>query len=107
MAIIYVTKLNFLCHVGVFYDTLLLFQTLANLTTDAHFAEGRVYPPLADIREVSTKIAAAVVDYAYKRGMASTYPEPEDKEAFVRMHMYNLDYENFLPTTYGWPGMPE
>ena len=82
-----------------------MLQTLANLVTPEHFAEGRIYPPLSGIREVSTKIAADVVDYAYKRGMASTYPEPEDKEEYVRMHMYNLDYEKFLPNTYGWPGM--
>jgi len=82
-------------------------QTLAAMVSDAHLAEGRVYPPLSGVREVSTKIAAKIVDYAYKKDMAATYPEPEDKEEFVRRHQYNTDYESFVPQTYSWPGFSE
>lgn len=83
------------------------FQALADMVTDEHLAEGRVYPPLNEVREVSTKLATRIVSYAYKNNMAATYPEPKDKEAFVRAHQYNYEYESFVPSTYPWPGMPE
>ena len=80
------------------------FQTVAGLVSDDHLAEGRVYPPLSGVRDVSTQIAANIVDYAYKHNMAATYPEPEDKLAFVKKHQYDTDYESFVPKTYSWPG---
>ena len=84
-----------------------MLQTLAGMVTDEHLAEGRVYPPLSDVREVSTQIAAQIVEYAYRHNMAATYPEPADKLEFVRQHQYDTDYESFVPTTYSWPGFPE
>ena len=77
------------------------------MVSDDHLAEGRVYPPLSTVRDVSTKIAAKIVEYAYKKEMAATYPEPEDKIAFVKLHQYNTDYDNFVPKTYNWPGFAE
>jgi malate dehydrogenase (oxaloacetate-decarboxylating)(NADP+) len=79
-------------------------QTLAKLVSQDHLDEGRVYPPLAGVREVSTKIAARIVKYTYDNNMAATYPEPEDKEEFVRRHQYDTSYESFTPVTYNWPG---
>ena len=80
-------------------------QVLADIVTDDHLAEGRLYPPLRDVRNVSIQIAAGVIDYAYRHNLASTYPEPQDKIAFIQRHMYNTDYESFIPETYAWPGM--
>lgn len=82
-------------------------QTLAGMVSEAHLEEGRLYPPLSTVREVSTKLAARIVTYAYEKGLAATYPEPVDKEEFVRKHQYNVDYGTFVPPTYPWPGMPE
>jgi len=81
-------------------------QTLAAMVTDADLAAGRVYPPLSNVFEVSTKLAASIVSYAYENGLAATYPEPEDKEAFVRDHQFSPEYDSFVPVTYSWPGMP-
>lgn len=39
--------------------------------------------------------------------LAETYPEPDDKEKFVRSFQYQADYESFIPNTYPWPGMNE
>ena len=83
------------------------FQTLAGLVTDADLDEGRIYPPLSGIRGVSTKLATKIVEYAYDNDMAATYPEPEDKEAFVIQHQYSTDYESFVPEIYSWPGVVE
>ena len=95
------------CQMNILMCYVCIIQSLAAQVTEENFAEGRLYPPLTKIREVSWKIATDTVEYSYRRGMAATYPEPEDKAAFVRQHMYKLEYDDFMPVTYGWPGMPE
>ncbi|XP_060681952.1 NADP-dependent malic enzyme-like [Hemiscyllium ocellatum] len=78
-------------------------EVLAELVTEKDLAEGRLYPPLGTIRDVSFKIAIRVVDYAYKHNLAAWYPEPEDKEAFVRAQIYSPDYDSFVLDNYKWP----
>ena len=78
-------------------------QSLANLVTDEHLAEGRLYPPLSMIQDVSLAIAVNLAEYVYKEGMASAYPEPDDKEAFIRSFLYDVTYESFEPVTWEWP----
>lgn len=78
-------------------------EAIADMVTEEHLAEGRLYPPLNSIREVSFKIAVKVVDYAYRHKIASLYPEPKDKEAFVLSHVYSPDYDSFVQDTYDWP----
>uniref|UniRef100_A0A8C8S5F8 Malic enzyme n=1 Tax=Pelusios castaneus TaxID=367368 RepID=A0A8C8S5F8_9SAUR len=78
-------------------------ESIAEEVTEEHLAEGRLYPPLSSIRDVSFKIAIKIVDYAYRRNLASWYPEPEDKEAFVRALIYSTDYESFVIDNYCWP----
>uniref|UniRef100_A0A8C0BPP0 Malic enzyme n=1 Tax=Buteo japonicus TaxID=224669 RepID=A0A8C0BPP0_9AVES len=68
-----------------------------------NLAEGRLYPPLDSIREVSLKIAVKIVDWAYKHGLASWYPEPADKETFVKRLVYSPDYDSFVIDDYRWP----
>lgn len=82
-------------------------QTLAEMVSEANLEEGRLYPPLSTVREVSTKLATRIVEYAYEKGLATTYPEPPNKEDFIRRHQYSLHYGTFVPPTYPWPGMPE
>lgn len=88
------------------HESVFLFaaEGLANLVTSEDLEVGRVYPPLSKIKEISLKIATKVAEEAYKDGMASTYPEPQDKEAYIKSLLYNYDYtrESNLPTTYPW-----
>jgi malate dehydrogenase (oxaloacetate-decarboxylating)(NADP+) len=35
--------------------------------------------------------------------MASTDPEPEDKEAFIQAQLYDYHYKSALPNSYNWP----
>lgn len=77
------------------------------MVTEENLAEGRVYPPLSGIRDISAHLAAKIVEYAYRHEMAAHYPEPEDKLAFVKDYQYRTDYESFIPVTYSWPGMTE
>ena len=78
-------------------------QVLAGTVTQENLDEGRVYPPLSEIQNVSVKIAVAVVEQAYQQQMAAQYPEPEDKLEFVKSQMYSTCYESFLPDLYDWP----
>ncbi|XP_014813749.1 PREDICTED: NADP-dependent malic enzyme, mitochondrial [Calidris pugnax] len=78
-------------------------ESIAAEVTDQNLAEGRLYPPLHSIREVSLKIAVKIVDWAYKNGLASWYPEPADKEAFVKQLVYSPHYDSFVIDDYRWP----
>ncbi|XP_003640618.5 NADP-dependent malic enzyme, mitochondrial isoform X1 [Gallus gallus] len=82
---------------------LLTAQSIAAEVTEQNLAEGRLYPPLNSIREVSFKIAVKIVNWAYKHGLASWYPEPADKEAFVKQLVYSPDYDSFVMDDYTWP----
>ena len=35
--------------------------------------------------------------------IASTYPEPKDKEAFISAQLYDYSYGNAVPNVYSWP----
>ena len=45
---------------------------------------------------------AQVAEEAYQQNTASTYPEPEDKEAFIRSQLYDYNYDGVsaLPARY-------
>uniref|UniRef100_A0A672HRR0 Malic enzyme n=1 Tax=Salarias fasciatus TaxID=181472 RepID=A0A672HRR0_SALFA len=78
-------------------------EALADLVTEKDLAEGRLYPPLSSIRDVSLKLAAKIMEYAYKHNMATLRPEPSDKEAHVRALAYSTDYDEFVVDSYRWP----
>jgi len=66
-------------------------RTLAGLVTDADLAQGSLYPPLANIREVSGGIATAVAEIAFREKLA-TVPKPPDILAWVKSKMYEPRY---------------
>ena len=66
-------------------------RTLATCVSDADLAQGSLYPPLRGVREVSAKIAAAVAEVAFKRGLAEI-ERPGDLVAFMRSQMYDPTY---------------
>uniref|UniRef100_A0A8K9XT45 Malic enzyme n=1 Tax=Oncorhynchus mykiss TaxID=8022 RepID=A0A8K9XT45_ONCMY len=78
-------------------------ETIADLVTEKDLSEGRLYPPLNTIRDVSLKLAVKIVEFAYEHKLATLYPEPEDKEAFVRSLIYSPDYDEFAVDSYRWP----
>lgn len=80
-------------------------EMLSEMVKDEELAQGRVYPPLSKIREVSTKLAVGLTQYAYKNGLALKYPEPEDIDKSIRAYQYSTDYESFIPQMYDWPAV--
>ncbi len=70
-------------------------QTLSSLVEQSDLDLGRIYPSLTKIREVSLKIAVAVMEEAYRDGLA-TVPRPEDLEADLRSRVFNATYRDYV-----------
>jgi malate dehydrogenase (oxaloacetate-decarboxylating)(NADP+) len=66
-------------------------RTLAGEVSDADLAQGSLYPPLAQVRQVSARIAAAVASVAWAQGL-SPLPCPSDLPSLVRASMYEPGY---------------
>uniref|UniRef100_A0A914BZX6 Malic enzyme n=1 Tax=Acrobeloides nanus TaxID=290746 RepID=A0A914BZX6_9BILA len=82
---------------------LLAARTVAESVSEENFKYGRIYPRLKEIREISIKIAMRVAEESYKDGSATLYPEPEDKEMWIRSQMYSVEYDELINKTYNWP----
>ncbi|KAG8223817.1 hypothetical protein J437_LFUL003703 [Ladona fulva] len=78
-------------------------EALSSLVTDEELKEGRLYPNLNKITDCSLHIATRIAEYAYETGCASTYPEPKDKQAFIKSQLYNYEYSSAVPPVYKWP----
>jgi malate dehydrogenase (oxaloacetate-decarboxylating)(NADP+) len=70
-------------------------QALAHEVTPADLALGRIYPPLSNIRDVSSAIATSVAREAYRCGVA-TLPEPIDLRDAIRQQMYEPYYRGYV-----------
>ena len=57
---------------------------------------GRIYPPLGKIRQVSASIAVAVVEVAYKGGLAGQLPKPSNLLGSIRSQMDEPLYESYV-----------
>ncbi|MGV8073833.1 MAG: NAD-dependent malic enzyme [Syntrophobacteraceae bacterium] len=70
-------------------------KTLAEMVSESDLDQGRIYPPLFKIRDVSLAIAKAVAEVAYSQGIA-TKPRGEDLEVLIRREMYEPDYQSYV-----------
>ncbi|RWS10093.1 NADP-dependent malic enzyme-like protein [Dinothrombium tinctorium] len=75
-------------------------KALADLVSKEHIAQGRVYPPLQQIREVCLQVAAKVAQYFFVESLATLRPEPEDKLLFMRGKQYNCVYDQVCNNNY-------
>jgi len=66
-------------------------QELAQSVSDKQIAQGCLYPPLSDIREVSLNIAYAVAKNAEASGLTKA-PLPSDFKATLKANMYDPHY---------------
>ncbi|XP_069186030.1 NADP-dependent malic enzyme isoform X4 [Procambarus clarkii] len=82
-------------------------RALADLVTEEDLGNGRLYPPLSDIKACSLKIAIYIAEHAYKTGIASTYPKPKDLAKFITDQQYSYSYDEIsaLPKTWDWPDL--
>ncbi len=69
-------------------------RALAQQVSYADLAQGRIFPPLPRIREVSAAIATEVAKAAYDRKLAR-FPRPDDLCAHIKSTMYYPEYQRF------------
>ncbi|MBN1886437.1 MAG: NAD-dependent malic enzyme, partial [Thermoflexales bacterium] len=70
-------------------------KALASTVSEADLEQGRVFPPLAAIRQVSAAIAVSVAEVAYRRGLAAL-PAPADLLAYISSQMYVPHYQDYV-----------
>ena len=70
-------------------------KALAALVEERDLAQGRIYPPLGEIRQVSAVIAAAVAEVAYAQNLA-TVPRPANLRQFMQAAMYEPTYREYV-----------
>lgn len=72
-------------------------EALSDYTTEKHLAAGLVYPPVSELREVSVRVAAAVIRQAFEDGVAaSTKVTPGSAEDHVRSRFWEPKYLPFV-----------
>jgi malate dehydrogenase (oxaloacetate-decarboxylating)(NADP+) len=70
-------------------------NALAHEVSQGDLDQGRVYPPLTKVRDVSAVIATAVARMAFDNGLA-TAPQPDDLVAHIRSRMFEPEYEDYV-----------
>lgn len=70
-------------------------KTLANLVSESDLANGSLYPPLSQVRELSAHIAVAVADYCFKNSLAQV-ERPADLDKAVREAMWQPTDPKFV-----------
>lgn len=78
---------------------------MSKQVTEEEAAEGRVYPNLNRIQEVSLGIAVDVGKYALEKNLCHLHPAPksEDIEALIKSQVYDPAYSSALNTNWAWP----
>ena len=71
-------------------------RALASLVREDELAEGRVYPALKRIHEVSLTVAVAVAEEIYARNLTSQ-SRPANLVELIQSHRFHLDYPNYCP----------
>lgn len=69
-------------------------KTLAAYLTQKDLDEGRVYPPLEKIRDISANIGAAVAEYILEKNLATVAP-PKDLLKFMKAQQYDTAYPDY------------
>ncbi|KAI2798843.1 NADP-dependent malic enzyme [Blomia tropicalis] len=68
-------------------------MSLAAQVTQAELNDGRLYPSLGKIHDVTREIAADLCNYFYEEKLATFMPEPLDKYSFLKSHQYEPIYD--------------
>jgi malate dehydrogenase (oxaloacetate-decarboxylating)(NADP+) len=75
-------------------------RVLSSLVTEEDCMQGRIYPGLGRIRNVSVAIAVAVAEIAFRRGLTGM-DRPADLPAHIRSLMYDPEYVEYCGSAPG------
>ncbi|UPT76062.1 MAG: NAD-dependent malic enzyme [Elusimicrobiota bacterium] len=70
-------------------------RALAKLVTEEDLAKGALFPPLTKVREISARIAEAVSEVCYARGLACV-PRPADLRKAIEAAQYQPEYKDYV-----------
>ncbi len=71
--------------------------------TESEMEEGRVYPNLSRIKEVSFNIALDVAKYAESINLCHLHPKPQSLEEHIRSQVYDPSYVDSVPKHWKFP----
>ncbi|XP_022233028.1 NADP-dependent malic enzyme [Drosophila obscura] len=75
-------------------------ERLACLVWPDDLAQRNVYPPIRKIQCINQRITEAVFAYAYRKGLATLWPEPENPTEYIKSHMYDTSYRTVASPVY-------
>ncbi|EDW74008.1 uncharacterized protein Dwil_GK21699 [Drosophila willistoni] len=73
---------------------------LATLVWPKDLALRHVFPPMRKIQCISLQIAESIFTYAYRRRLATLWPQPTNPMDYIKSHLYESDYRENVFTTY-------
>ncbi|KAH8371740.1 hypothetical protein KR093_008760 [Drosophila rubida] len=75
-------------------------ERLASLVWPSDLQMRDVYAPVRKLRLINLQIADAVLSFAYRRSLASLFPEPANSMHYIQSKLYNISYESIISKTY-------
>lgn len=93
------------CQIKTIPDDLFIIasESLSNQVTEVELNEGRVFPNLNRIQEVSLAIAVDVGQYALEKNLCHLHPAPSSIKELIQSQVYNPVYSSALNTNWTWP----
>ncbi|KAH8337750.1 hypothetical protein KR067_001105, partial [Drosophila pandora] len=73
---------------------------LASLVWPCDLKMRNVFPPMRKIECISLQIAEAVFSFAYRRGLATLWPQPENPMEFIKKSRYDTEYRQEIADVY-------
>ncbi|XP_020804912.1 NADP-dependent malic enzyme [Drosophila serrata] len=67
-------------------------ERLAHMVWPKDLAMRNVFPPMKKIQCISLHLAEAVFTYAFRRGLATMWPRPENPLEYIKSKMYDSSY---------------
>lgn len=78
-------------------------ESLAKQVTEKELNEGRMFPNLNRIQEVSLKIAIDVGKFALAKNLCHLHPSPDSIEELIKSQVYEPVYSNAIKSNWAWP----
>ncbi|KAH8234233.1 hypothetical protein KR038_004454 [Drosophila bunnanda] len=75
-------------------------ERLSHMVWPNDLAMRNVFPPMKKIQCISLYMAEAVFTYAFRRGLATLWPRPENPLEYIKSMMYNSSYRLLTEEVY-------